>query len=244
MNKWVPVILIAGFAVISVYILSSEMADHKRLGLDAATANDLYYSGHNVIILKPDITQAAYGKNGFYWYYEGKCGIECLTIPYQKGDIQRWGAYNIKTLYFLEQYNWPTLSDYDLHHILSSEPDYLLQYDTVILLHNEYVTTEIYESVTGHPNVIYLMPNALYAQVEIKDDTISLVRGHNYPYHEIRNGFGWKHDNSAEEYDLECKAWEFRAVSNGYQLNCYPERDFIEKPEIMSEMIRLVKKPN
>lgn len=244
MNKWIPVILITGFALAAVYILSSEMAEHKRLGLDESTAQMLYYSGQDVIVLKPTITEAAYGPNGFYWYYEGKCGMECLSVPLQRGEIERWGAYNIKTVYFLEQYNWPVMSDYELHQALKLDPDYLFQYDTVILLHNEYVTTEIFEAVTNHPNVIYLMPNALYAEVEINAGMITLIRGHNYPYKEVSNGFAWAFDNSVEEYDLECKDWQFRPIGNGWQLNCYPERDFIEKPEIMLKVIDLIIKPN
>ena len=244
MNKWIPVILIAGFAGVAVYILSSEMSQHKRLGLDEATAQSLQYSGQNVIVIKPDITQAAYGRNGFYWYYEGRCGTECLTVPLQRGEIERWGAYNIKTIYFLEQYGWPVLSDYDLHYSLLNNPAYLLQYNTIILLHSEYVTAEIYNAVLSHPNVIYIMPNALYAQVEIEGDDITLVRGHGWPSPEIFNGFGWTDDNSPEEYDLDCNDWTFRQIPNGYQLNCYPERDFIEKPEIMSKIINLIKKPN
>lgn len=243
-GKVLLMIAIGAFAAVAVYVLISEMADHKRLGIDAATAETLYYAGQDVIILKPTITEAAYGPNGFYWYFEGKCDEKCLTIPLQNGEIGRWGAYNINTVYFLEHYGWPTLSDYELHHSLITDPDYLLQYDTIILLHNEYVTEEIYQAVLEHPNVIYLMPNALYGVVEIEDDTITLVRGHNYPYHEIRNGFGWAYDNSHEEYDLECKDWQFRPLPNGYQLNCYPEKDFRTKPDIMLKVIDLIIKPN
>lgn len=244
MNKWIAVILITGAAGIAAYVLISEMGEHKRLGLDTATAQALHYSGQNVIILKPEITESAYGRNGFYWYFEGRCDEKCLTIPLQRGEIERWGAYNVKTLYFLEQYGWPTISDYELDALLSSDPDYLLKYDALILLHNEYVTQRIFDAVLGHPNVIYLMPNALYAKVVITDGMITLVRGHNYPEPHIFNGFGWYDDNSPEEYDLDCNDWQFRRLDNGYQLNCYPERDFIEKPEIMTKVIELIKKPN
>lgn len=245
MNR--KIILICGlvaFVVAAIYVLSSEMADHKRLGLSEATAAPLYYSGQNVVVIKPVITEATYGRNGFYWYYEGRCDMACLTVPIQRGEIERWGAYNIKTMYFLEQYNWPVISDAELHYLVSSDADYLRQYDAVILLHSEYVTRQIYDAILDHPNVIYLMPNALYAEVAITNQTVTLIRGHGYPEHSVFNGFGWKHDNTPEEYDLDCADWEFRSIDNGWQLNCYPERDFIERPEIMQKVVELIKKPN
>ena len=93
------------------------------------------------------------------------------------------------------------------------------------MLHNEYVTKEMFDAITSHPNVVYLYPNALYAEIEVNydDDTISLIRGHNYPDPLIRNGFDWIYDNSLLEYNLECVDWKFEPIPNGHMLNCYPE---------------------
>ena len=35
------------------------------------------------------------------------------------------------------------------------------------MLHNEYVTRPMFDAITSHPNVIYLYPNALYAEIEV-----------------------------------------------------------------------------
>ena len=66
--------------------------------------------------------------------------------------------------------------------------------------------------------------DALYAEIEVDydNDTITLIRGHNYPNPLIRNGFDWKYDNSPLEYDLECIDWYFEEIPNGHMLSCYP----------------------
>ncbi|MGI0021509.1 MAG: hypothetical protein ACRD9Q_01490, partial [Nitrososphaeraceae archaeon] len=93
---------------------------------------------------------------------------------------------------------------------------------------------------TSHPQVIYMYPNALYAEITY-NGTISLVRGHNYPILDISNGFDWINDNSKMEYDTDCKNWQFYEVDNGYMLNCYPENVIKRKPEILMAMNDLFK---
>jgi len=89
------------------------------------------------------------------------------------------------------------------------------------------VTKSEFDAITDHPNVVYLYPNSLYAKVVLNpDDTITLVRGHNYPESDILNGFDWKFDNSPLEYDGDCKNLEFYEIDNGLMLNCYPENGF------------------
>ena len=87
------------------------------------------------------------------------------------------------------------------------------------------IPKEMFTAITSHPNVVYLYPNALYAEIDVNydDDTISLIRGHNYPDPLIRNGFDWIYDNSLLEYNLECVDWKFEPIPNGHMLNCYPE---------------------
>lgn len=85
----------------------------------------------------------------------------------------------------------------------------------------------MFDAITSHPNVIYLYPNALYAEISTNfvDNTISLIRGHNYPDENIKNGFDWEFENTDPyEYDKECKNWEFYNIINGKMLNCYPEQ--------------------
>ena len=84
----------------------------------------------------------------------------------------------------------------------------------------------MFDSIIEHPNVVYLYPNALYAEVEIdyEANTMTLIRGHDYPpENPVSNGFDWEYDNSILEYDFECSEWKFEKVSNGHMLNCYPE---------------------
>ncbi len=122
---------------------------------------------------------------------------------------------------------------------MDQNPDILKKYDTVILLHNEYVTKKEFDAITNHPNVIYLYPNALYAEITInyEQNSITLLRGHNYPESKIRNGFDWKFDNSILEYDIDCQKMGFDKIDNGWMLNCYPERA-IHQSKVLLEMIR------
>jgi len=85
----------------------------------------------------------------------------------------------------------------------------------------------MFDAITSHPNVIYLYPNALYAEISTNfvDNTISLIRGHGYPDATIDNGFDWKYDNTRPyEFDKQCNNWEFYEIPNAKMLNCYPEQ--------------------
>ena len=113
----------------------------------------------------------------------------------------------------------------------------------MILLHNEYVTQSMFNSIINHPHVIYLYPNALYAEIEVdyKKNEITLIRGHGYPESTIMNGFDWEFDNTHPyEYDIECENWEFYRIPNGEMLNCYPERKLISNIELLKELKDLV----
>ena len=58
---------------------------------------------------------------------------------------------------------YPSITDIEI----DKNPDILQQFDKVIMLHNEYVTRTMFDAITSHPNVIYLYPNALYAEIEV-----------------------------------------------------------------------------
>jgi len=203
----------------------------------------------NSVVVFPIFTSSAYSLYptdistrdlGFYDYYEGLCDgpitwvDDCLTTQI-KPDIPK--THNASGLGYeiLDLLGYDTITDIDI----DKNPEILKNYDKVILLHNEYVTKTEFDAITNHPKVLYLYPNALYAEISVDylKNTISLVRGHNYPESEIRNGFGWEFDNTPMEYDELCKNWEFYNIDNGMMLNCYPE-DIIYKDITFLKMIK------
>lgn len=170
-----------------------------------------------VVVVYPIFTATAYSEPGFYTFYRNECDKKCLTVEI-KNDFPPQANPNAVQVLRLLGYKFITDIDVD------KNPEILNEYDKVIILHNEYVTKKEFDAITSHPNVIYLYPNALYAEVKVdySKNTITLLRGHNYPQPEITNGFDWKHDNTAFEYE-ECKEMSFYRIENGWMLNCYPE---------------------
>ena len=180
-----------------------------------------FSSEERTVIIYPIFTQSAYGLAGFYDYFNEICDESCLTIEVDENYENARYTSSKNSLRTFETLNWNIIDDLVVH----KNPAVLSNYDKVILLHNEYVTKLMFEVITSHPNVIYLYPNALYAEVKYDEDnnTISLIRGHNFPETEIRNGFDWQFDNSPNEYDTECENWQFDEIDNGIILDCYPE---------------------
>ena len=177
---------------------------------------------------------------GFYDYYEGLCDgpiiwtDDCLTTQI-KPDIPKTHNASGMGYKILELLGYDIITDIDV----DKNPEILKNYDKVILLHNEYVTKTEFDAIINHPKVLYLYPNALYAEISVDylKNTISLVRGHNYPESEIRNGFGWEFDNTPMEYDELCENWKFYNIDNGIMLNCYPE-EIIYKDTKFLKMIK------
>lgn len=176
-------------------------------------------SVEKTIVVYPTFTAAAYSDGGFYDYYKGKCK-SCLKVDISKNYPYKFSSSgNAAQVLKLLGYKFVTDVDVD------KNPLVLAKYDRVILLHNEYVTKKEFAAITNHHNVIYLYPNALYAEVSVDYHTnkITLVKGHNYPDSKIRNGFSWKYDNSNLEYNTTCAKMGFDKIPNGWMLNCYPE---------------------
>ncbi len=172
----------------------------------------------STVVVYPIFTGSAYQKKGFYDFYRGECGISCLRVKIN--DI-RWrdNAYPLEVLKWLGYENVITDIDVD------RDPTILSHYKTVIMLHNEYVTRTEYDAIVSHKNVIFLYPNALFAQVSYNasDGTVALVKGHRFPSNNIWNAFNWPYDNTlTEEKNHNCDNWHFRKISNGMQLNCTP----------------------
>ena len=174
------------------------------------------------VVVIPIFTASAYWEPGFYTYFRGECDSSCLTIKIQKESFlnSHSSANAVKVLRLL---SYETIMDIDI----DKDPEILSRFDKVIMLHSEYVTKKMFDVITQHPKVVYLYPNALYAEIEVNydDNTITLIRGHSYPKVNIVNGFDWEFDNTHPfEFDTSCQNWEFYEIDNGIMLNCYPEQ--------------------
>ena len=180
---------------------------------------------NQTIVIIPTFTASAYSKNGFYDFYSGNCDETCLTVPITNSIKDFSYTSSANAIIILELLGYESISDRQLH----ANPSILDRYDSVILLHNEYVSRTMFNAITSHDNVVFLYPNALYAEVNVDsaNNLITLVRGHNYPESHIINGFDWKNENTHPyEYDTECQNWEFyptMGTPDGHMLNCYPE---------------------
>jgi hypothetical protein len=191
----------------------------------------------NTVVVYPYFTYAAYAPQGFYEYYGGDCD-DCITTKFAT-PIPSYTSSGIghQALTLL---GYSTIDD--IH--LDMNPGILQQFDKVIMLHNEYVTREMFDAITSHPNVIYLYPNALYAEIEVNyvDETITLIRGHNYPEPEIINGFDWEFDNTHPyEFDSVCTGMDVYKIKNGWMTNCYPENLFLKNTEQLYKLLKLIK---
>jgi hypothetical protein len=194
-------------------------------------------------VVFPIFTAAAYSEPGFYTFFRGECDREFHGVLFREDDcltVKLEDEYNplftssANGLQILNLLEYDVITDISIH----QNPEILTSYEKIILLHNEYVTDVEFDAITSHPNVIYLYPNALYAEVNFDEELweISLVRGHNYPEITIRNGFDWKFDNSPEEYDVTCNDMKFSKIDNGWMLNCYPENVLHKNKELLKQI--------
>ena len=217
--------------VISITKFNVQLKDehsetYKKIGVDDTKSKPLF--------IIPTFTASAYSEPGFYTFYRGECDTElhdtlfrdedCLTVEIlSKDDLGFTSSAN--AVQMLELLGYESITDMELH----TNPSILDEYDKIIVLHNEYVSKIMFDAITSHDSVIFLYPNALYAEVEVDiiTNTITLIRGHNYPDLTIKNGFDWINENTHPyEYDHECENWEFyptKGTPDGQMLNCYPE---------------------
>lgn len=209
---------------------------------DIEHIEDILYDSRkqNSAVVMPIFTSSAYWEPGFYTFYRNECSAECLTtkIEYSKFLGYSGSSNAVKILSLL---GYPLITDIDI----DKDPNLLDTFDSVILLHNEYVTQKEFESITNHPNVLYLYPNALYAEIEANYDEniITLIRGHTYPEKHIDNGFDWEFDNTRPyEFDTDCLDWNFYSIPNGHMLNCFPENLIIDDFEFLKEIKNLTLK--
>ena len=194
----------------------------------------------NTVVVYPYFTFVAYNEPGFYTYFRGECD-SCTTTKFAPASLF-FNEYQSSGIghQALTLLGYASITDMEI----DQNPDILQQFDKVIMLHNEYVTRAMFDAITSHPNVVYLYPNALYAEIEVDyvDETITLIRGHNYPEPEISNGFDWKFDNTHPyEYDNLCADMNFYQIENGWMTNCYPENFFLKNTESLFNLLKLVK---
>jgi len=192
------------------------------------------------VVVYPYFTYVAYNEPGFYTYYRGDCD-SCTTTEFVPSSLMS-NEYVTSGIghQALTLLGYHSITDVDI----DKNPSILQQFDKVIILHNEYVTRTIFDAITSHPNVIYLYPNALYAEIEVDyiDETITLIRGHNYPEPEITNGFDWEFDNTHPyEFDSLCLDMEIYPIENGRMITCYPENLFLKNTEQLFNLLKLIK---
>jgi hypothetical protein len=174
---------------------------------------------NSTVIIKPILTIRAYQNNGFYDFFRNKCSVSCLTIKINDTRAFAASAPGLEALRWIGYSRVVTDADVD------QNPSILSKFKTVIVLHNEYVTKREFDAITSQKHVVYLYPNAMFAEVTYDpvNHTITLTKGHRYPLQGIWNAFNWKYDNTYEEKNHNCVNWKFKAVGNGRQLNCTPD---------------------
>ena len=218
-----------------------QLNDEVRIELksDMMEEYDLLSAPDGAVVIYPTFTAAAYSEPGFYTFFRSECDESCITDLSFADPTLHFTSGSIATqLLFLLGY------DFILDETVDKNPEILKNYDKIILLHNEYVTQKQFDAISTHPNLIFLHPNALYAEVEVdyEKNTITLIQGHDYPPESpMKNGFNYEIEQEFHdyEYDNECKNWEFIEIKNGFHLNCYPETIIIENFEILKKMKEL-----
>lgn len=186
-------------------------------------------------VIYPILTQTAYAWGGIHDFYLGRCDT-CSEIKIEEyyDPIFSVGAKSFRILEFL---GYSVIDDIDI----DKNPEILDNFNSIVLLHNEFVTENEFLAITSHPNVIFMYPGALNSKVKIsyEDETMILQRGPSFPDSDIVNGFDWKYDNSNISNNTICEEWEFYKIENGHMLNCTPEDIIQNNDEILKELKRL-----
>lgn len=162
-------------------------------------------NNHDTLLIYPTFTEQAYQKNG--WYDNPEIKTVSLSTPLD--DRMKYGAG--QHVY----YQIHTEMDITNDIVVSRNPDMLKSYDTVVLLHNEYITVSEYNAIMNHSNVIYIFPNSLYRYVEFDDnDTMTLIN-------ETGNPMSLSKTQYTDEFS-NCLGHSRVEYSNGKGLSCYP----------------------
>jgi len=189
----------------------------------------------NSVVIYPILTQSAYGWGGIHDFNMGRCDTcNVVTIDEYFDPIFSVGAKSFRVLEFL---GYDVIDDVDI----DRNPEILNDYDSVILLHNEYVTENEFLAINSHSKVIHMYPGALDYKVIVNyfDDSMVLERGPGYPTSDVKNGFDWKFDNSDIFVNTTCENWEFYEIENGHMLNCTPEFLIQNNDELLKKLKQL-----
>ena len=216
--------------------------DGVRITLNESTAEqmtDILKPNDGSVVIYPVFTSAAYKEPGFYTYFRGECDESCITdLSFENPEFKYTSSGLTAQILYHVGYDFLTDIEVD------QNPELLQNYDTVILLHNEYLTKKAFDAISSHPNLIFLAPNALYAEIDVNydDNAMTLIRGHQYPPPENpANGFDYAIEQEFHdyEYDTKCLTWEFIEFENGHHLNCYPDGVIYHNLEILLKMKEL-----
>jgi len=216
--------------------------DGVRITLNESTAEqmiDILKPNDGSVVIYPVFTSASYKEPGFYTYFRGECDESCITnLSFENPEFKYTSSGLTAQILYHVGYDFLTDIEVD------QNPELLQNYDTVILLHNEYLTKKAFDAISLHPNLIFLAPNALYAEIDVNydDNTMTLIRGHQYPPIERpANGFDYAIEQEFHnyEYDTDCLEWEFIEIENGFHLNCYPDGVIHQNLEILLKMKEL-----
>jgi hypothetical protein len=144
-------------------------------------------------------TDAAYNVDGFYEFYfkyphipEGvnvttDLNLMTAEIP-QEIDRRYFMPFVERLKNLVPDAEISIIGDQDVHNGALLSGDGTNTYDVLLLLHNEYVTQEAYESfrnfVKNGGTIIFIDPNIFYAEVAYDEDTcsITLVKGHDWEF--------------------------------------------------------------
>lgn len=198
---------------------------------------------NDTIVVYPIFTQFAYSQHGFYEYYKHTCDQQCLTVTmYKNGTnyeklqsesgLDYWIHPQEETsntaFVILTKLNYHWITDIDI----DKNPKILDRYTKVILLHNEYMTEKEAKALKDK-KVLYLYPNAMYAEVKVDYDsnTMTLVKGHGYQ--NVSNAFD-SGTHSQGEYNLHCSNSTWYKLQNGMEYSCYPELDLLNNKTLLT----------
>lgn len=197
----------------------------------------------NRVVVHPLFTEAAYSTMGFYCHYAGNCGTECLTISFVDAKMGYTSSGMVTQVLYELGYDMITDAELDLN------PSILEQYDTVILLHNEYITNAMYDAIIAHPRIIHMYSNSVFSEISVDYDseTVTLVRDFRLkdidrtPYINNKNTYDYHPEVDYKyEYDAECADWKWELVYNGYHLTCYPDPVIWHMTGILDEMVKII----
>lgn len=227
---YIQTILWMGVAILAVWYITTPSRYDVFAEQDL---KDWSYVDKSILVVVPVLTANAYGPHGFYEYFNGTCGEECLTVPINQQILFTYESSR-NSIELFKRLGATMITDYTL----DSKPDLIFQYDKLILLHNEYVTQKLFDAIQKHPNVIYLYPNALHGKISLGEGKMTLLRGHGYPNQEDQNGFDWEYDNThPDEFDDFCVPYHWDIIPNGKMLDCYPDAYILKHP-LMLKVIR------